>query len=133
MIPDPNYPYDIWFILDFVISALSLLGGLVMAYFCWKTPVPRSTSIKFMIGIGLSDAAFSVSNIMSAFETKDSHGFCMTEAILKEISFLLTIIFSTCTAIVAAKASQPSSFNSKLFFGRTLVFGTLVSVLFALG
>jgi len=133
MIPDPNHPYDIWFILDFVVSALSLLGGLVMAYFCFKTPVPRSTSVKFMIAIGLSDAVFSVSNLMSAFETKDSHGLCATEAIIKEISFLLTIIFSTCTAIVAAKASQPSSFNSKLFFARTLIFGTLASALFAFG
>jgi len=133
MKPNPNGPNDIWYTLDLIVSSLSLLGGLVMAYFCYKTPAPRSTSVKFMTAIALSDVFLAISNIMSAFESVNNPGFCTTEAIIKQASFLLTIIFSTGTAIVAAKASQPSDFNPKLFFARTFFFGTFFSVLVSLG
>jgi len=133
MKPNPDGQNDIWYTLDLLVSNLSLLGGLVMAYFCYKTPAPRSTSVKFMMAIALSDVLLSISNIMSAFESDNNPAYCATEAMIKQASFLLTIIFSTGTAIVAAKSSQPSAFNSKMFFVRTAFFGIVFSILFSLG
>ena len=117
MIPNSNVEgASLLWILDLIATILSFLGSLLMLYFCYRVPSPRAASLKFILAVSIADLFYSIANILSNFETSDGP-LCYVEGVIRESSFILTIFFSTCTAVASHKVSwQKGSFSRSTFF-----------------
>jgi len=99
---------------------------------CLKAPSPKSLPLKLIAAIGFADFFYSVSNLLSNFEKLEGPAFeyfedldlCSWEAELRQISYVLSIFFSTCVAIASYFSSCPGrKFNKSLFFYLSMFFG----------
>jgi len=124
-----------WYVTDLVISSLSLLGSLLLIYFCLRAPSPWSTSIKFILAIAISDLLFSVANLMSAFEKGNEIGLmCKIEAMVRQSSWFLTIYFGACVAVFTANSYIfVKNFDRQGFFLKSVLIGLAVCACSVLG
>ena len=122
---------ELLFNLDLIASILSTLGSLLMCYFCYRTPAPRTISIKFIFAIAIADLFYSIANLMSVFERIETLGLlCMVEAVTRQSSFTFSILFSACTAVVSYKASLPhSTFDRTKFFNLSVFVFPLIYII----
>jgi len=129
MIPNSPLPGAFFlFVVDLVVTILSLLGSLLMFYLCLRIRKPFTLSLKFILAISIADFIYSVANLISNFEVLEkTFALCRVEANLRQCSFILSIFFSTCTAIASYKASIPQAkFNKRNFFNLSVTLGPLI-------
>jgi len=131
MIPDANVPdATLLFNIDIVATALCFSGSLIMSYHCLKIRPPRNVSINLILCIAISDFFYSIANIISMFEHKDTVTLCHIEAFIRQSTFLLSIYFASCTAIVCYKIStDDENFNRKLFLKKAIILGFFISLI----
>jgi len=116
-------------VLDIIVSVLSLLGSIILFFFCIRLRSPKTLSVKFITALALSDVFYSTANILSNFlnMTTAEELFCQIQGSMRYCSFILSIYFSACTAIVSY---QPSSFlnrtNSSIFVTLAASTGLLI-------
>ena len=132
MIPDNSVRgYHILFPLDLAVTVLSILGSSLTCYFCLRLPSYNKTvSVKFIIALSIADFFYSIANVISNFESENSFTLCAVESWIRQSSYVLSIFFSACIAIVSYKSSLPDSiFNSNKFFMLTTLVGPLIFLL----
>lgn len=120
--------------LNFIAVGLSFLGSLYIIYHCFKTKASLPASSKFILAIAITDFFYSVSNLMSGFQSKAENQkpeqiapFCQWEAIIRFSSFKLTLLYATCIAISCYKSSQIGKrFDQDQFFRKSLIAGVVV-------
>jgi len=100
-VPEANLLYNI----DLVITILSVIGSLVLCFLCLRVPSPTTLSLKFILAISIADFFYSIANVLSIFEEKTTFKLCWTEANIRQVSFILSIFFSACTAIAFYRGS----------------------------
>jgi len=136
MIRFPNDEF--WFIVDMICSIFSIFGSIYLIKSCAKSSRQENPAVKFVLATGLATLLFSAANILSAYQptfvgTSNTNS-CMTEAILRQISCVFTIIFSTCLAIIASKAATSNrDFNCERYFGVSAFLGLFIGVLLCSG
>ena len=119
------------YILDLIVTILSLCGSLFMIYSCLKLPSSKSVSIRLILGIASADFLYSISNAISNFESDSpiTENLCMIEATIRHNSFFLSIFFATCTAIVSYKASdRENKFDKDEFFSSAIIIAIFVGI-----
>lgn len=123
----------LWWI-DLIATSFSFIGSLWMIVHCFKAPSPKSLTLKLIAAIGMADFLYSVSNILSNFETdienEESQNFmlCEAEAILRQAAYVLSIFFSTCVAIASYFSACPRrKFKRTLFFYVSVLVGFLTA------
>jgi len=131
----PTSPQDMTLVhrVNYTVSILSFFGSLWMAYFCIKSASPRSLSLNILLAIAISDFAYSVANIMSEYENYQDpntvSAFCKFEGIIRHCSYVSSIYWTTCTAILCYRSSAyAKTFNQSTFFRKAL-FGNLLVIL----
>jgi len=132
MIPDRNYPnFTLLWSIDFVATLLSIFGSLWMIISCLRMPSPKSLSLKLILAIACSDFMYSLANVFSNFQQETGMGFCKVEAVIRQCAFVLSIYFSTCTAIASYNAAYPRRQLNKAtsFFFVAVIFGFLLCIL----
>lgn len=121
--------------LDLLATSLSFFGSLWMILHCFKAQSPKSLSLKLIAAIGCADLLYSIANILSNFqkdelfsENTSMFDLCVVEAILRQVSYVLTIFFSTCVAVASYSAACPrrKRFNENLFFWFSLFIGLAI-------
>jgi len=129
-IPGENF---LWW-LDLLATTLSFFGSLWMIIHCMRAPSPKSLTLKLIAAIGWADFLYSVSNLLSNFEIEDtlevveSFDLCELEAILRQVSYVLSIFFSTCVAIASYFSACPRrKFNKTLFFSVSILIGLVIA------
>jgi len=97
--------------LDWTMSILSMLGSIILFIVCIRLP-SKTISVKFIIALALADAFYSGANIMSNFlHMRMSEAvLCHIQGLTRYCSFILSIYFSACTAIVSY---QPAAFLNR--------------------
>ena len=117
--------------LDWTVSIISLLGSLILFFICVRLP-SKTLSVKFIIALALADVFFSAANIMSNFlHMRISEAFlCKAQGLTRYCSFILSIYFSACTAIVSY---QPSAFLNRTNPNRFVAFVASIGLLIFFG
>ena len=125
-------PYDMLERLNLIATIPSIIGTLLMSYFCFRN-MNNNTFMKFLFSLAISDLIYSLSNLMSAFDPADVSALCEVEGIMREFSSKLSIWIATSIAIFHCKVVKVrSDFNEKRFLVASLIFGGLISLGFAL-
>jgi len=116
--------------LNGIAASLSFFGSFFMCYFCLRIR-PRTVSLKFILSIAIADVFFSIANLMSEFEYPSSNGvnlFCGIEAFIRAGSYVLSVFFASCIAVLCYKTSaltikfdQETCFRSALYIGGIIV------------
>jgi len=108
-------------------TLLSLLGSLYMVCCCMRTPSPKSASIKLILALAWSDLFYSIANIMSQLETDGPVNlFCKIEGTLRAVSYIPSLFFTTCIAVLCYKTTRyGKNFKQERFFRITV---SLISV-----
>lgn len=135
MFPDADIPSaSFLYSLDLFATIISLIGSLFMCYLCMKVPSPKTISVKFIFAIAIADLFYTIANIMSNFEKLGrTILLCVAEANIRQSSFVLSIFFATCTAIVSYKAALPhSTFNRGRFFKLSVIVAPSVYIFITL-
>jgi len=133
MVFGPDVPgSSVLYVINCIASVLSFTGSSLMAYFCYKAPPPRHVSLKFVLAIAIADFFYSVANIMSAFEdVKNMTPLCHIEGVIRVSSFMMTLYFTTCLAIICCRTSNlGKTRNQETFFRRSLILGAIIGLLF---
>jgi len=125
--PDlPNGP--LLYKINLVASTLSLGASGIMTYHCFKTK-NKTIALKLILAIALSDFIYSISNILTAFETEENNALCKIDAIIRQFSVMSSIFWVTCTAIICYKTSKTwRLFNQARFLRRAIIIGTFLSI-----
>jgi len=100
MPPVKDSTYLLLYWCNLIPTIFSLAGSFWMSYRCLKTPAPRSPALKLILAIGISDFLYSLCNLLSSFNFESEDFLCKVEGFLREFSAMLTIFFSTATAIL---------------------------------
>ena len=112
---------------NIIVTIISLVSSFLMLWSCFKTQDIKSVSLKLIISIALSDTLYSISNFMSEFEKESVYGvddLCTAEAFIRQFSFLNSLFWTTCTAILCYKASNLDfRFNQASFFRKAVLIG----------
>ena len=121
-----------------ICTIFSILGSIYIIKFCSKASSQENTAVKFILAMALADLVFSATNILSAFQPAVvgpcQTSLCTTEAVIRQISYMYTILFSACSAILASKAATPMrSFNPHLLFRSSIIIGGLIGLILCLG
>ena len=111
--------------INLVATGLSLVASLLMIYACLRSGKIRIVSFKLLLAIVLSDLGFSLSNLLSAFETQSNGVLCHIEAFLRQFTYLLSMYFVTVTSILCYKCTTHPNFDQNRFFLRVVAFGCL--------
>jgi len=115
--------------LNLVTTTLSLGGSIFISYYCFKAPSPRSAALKLLLGIGISDFFYSISNLLSAFQNEENGPLCHIEAFIRQFSFILSIFWATCIAILCYQTTKTEKlFNQERFFRRMSYIGFALSI-----
>jgi hypothetical protein len=128
-VPNANF---LWW-LDLIATILSFCGSSWMIFCCLKAPSPKSLSLKLIAATGCADLLYSIANFLSNFETDndymdpDAFDLCSFEAILRQLSYVLSIYFSTCVAVAAYYSIRnPRRFNKILFLFASFITGLVI-------
>lgn len=116
-------------ILNLVAGVLAFVGSALMSWFCLRIPGKWSVSMKLLLAIAFTDLFGAISNLMSAFDTQtqSTNAFCYIEAILRESSFILTVLWASCIAILCYKIARPNGFiNQNKFFKGAILTGIVI-------
>ena len=135
MVFGPDVPgSSVLYVINCIASTLSFTGSLLMAYFCYKAPAPRHVSLKFVLAIAIADFFYSVANIMSAFEDKESvTPLCYVEGVVRVTSFMMTLYFTTCLAITCCRTSHlQKKRNHEIFFRKCVLLGAIIAFLYVI-
>jgi len=122
--------------LDLIATVLSFVGSLWMVVCCLRAPSPKSLSLKLIAAVGIADFLYSIANLLSNFQVSGTSGsdeddLCSLEAILRQVSYTLSIFFSTCIAVASYLSMSPiKRFNRSLFFMSTVVLGIVISYVY---
>lgn len=117
--------------LNLVSSTLSVVGSLWMSYYCVKSSL-TNISYRLILGIGLSDFFYSISNILTAFESPTPNTLCTVEAIMRMCFFNMSLLWATSTAILCYKAlKRGRRFDQALFFKKAFVINTSIPLIIA--
>jgi len=125
-IPGSEFLYG----LDLVVTTFSIFGSLFMLFLCLRMRRSLTLSLKFILAISIADFFYSLANVISNFEVVPyTTGLCLFEAVIRHCSFLLSIFFSTCTAVASYKASFPNKkFDQGSFFVLNTTIGSLLCI-----
>ena len=105
--------------LNFGVAVASLIGSSWMTIFCLRTERPRPVSLQIILAIALSDFIYSIANVMSYFESHFDNSYCITEGFFRQFSYMSTIFWTSCTALLCYKTSlSERKFNQQLFLKR---------------
>ena len=130
-IPDAHLLWS----LDLLATTLSFFGSLWIILHCFKAPSPKSLSLKLIAAIGWADLLYSIANLLSNFQKDDlftenisMFDLVVIEAVLRQVSYVLTIFFSTCVAVASYSAarSRRKRLNETLFFLFSLFIGLAI-------
>ena len=100
-------------------TTLSLLGSLYMVCCSMKIPSPKTASIKLIVALAWSDLIYSVANVMSQFqgERPGVSLFCKIEGAIRAISYIPSLFFTTCIAVICYKTTRyGKNFKEERFF-----------------
>jgi len=109
-------------------TVLSLIGSLYMVCCSMKIPSPRTASFKLIIALAWSDLIYSIANIMSQFQGSrpEVSLFCKIEGALRAVSYIPSLFFTTCIAIICYKTTRyGKNFKEDRFF---IITSSLISV-----
>ena len=133
----PDIPdRSILYIINMVATVLSLAGSLWMTYFCLKVTGSQTLSAKLVLGIAVSDLFYTITNIMSLFQSQDKAivgDFCRAEGVFRYYSLKFTLFFAALIAIVCYSASSRGNVNSKTFVRKSVLGGCLLFGSLSLG
>ena len=105
-------------ILNLVATILSLIGSLVMTYYCFKNR-DLSISIKLILALAVSDFLFSAGNFMAVFSPTPDSATCQVEGFFREFFPKLSVCIATSIAILHYKIIEANpNFNKNRFRGR---------------
>jgi len=116
------------YISNLAVTILSLCGSLWTCYFCIKAGSGKNTSLKFIVAITCADLLYSLTNLMSAFESPSWEYLCYFEGLVREFSLQLTLFFSSCLAILCYKVTKfGTEFDQEKFFRNSLILAAIAS------
>jgi len=119
--------------LNLATSALSTIGSLSMAYFCYQSMRTNSVALKFIFAIAVSDFFYTTSNVMAAFEDDTNGILCHTEAFVRQLFYQLCIYLTAGTSLLCYKTvALGKSFNQNLFLKSTILLATCIGLFFNL-
>jgi len=139
MLPFSDLPSaNILWTLDLIATILSFFGSLWIIFCCLKAPSPKSLSLKIIAAIGCADFLYSLANILSNFEKNvlfiddpEDFNLCVMEAILRQVSYVLSIFFSTCAAVASYYSVCPTRrLHKTIFFCIVMVLGLIIPALY---
>ena len=110
------------YISNLVATGLSVLGSVWMTIAYFRAPTPRTTALKLILRIALSDLLYSVANVISALpKSEDVNTYCQVEGFLREFSPFMSIFLATSTAVLCYKESHGrlNMNRSSKFFSQT--------------
>ena len=125
-----------WYIIDLVVTNLSIVGSLLMSYFCLTLlRYSPSVHVKIVLFIAIADFLFSVANILSNFEKNDEIGLlCKSEALIRQTGFFMTIYFAAVGGVFASNISKlPTDECKDKFFKKAIGYGFLICLMPSLG
>ena len=94
---EPYYLYTI----DLIACFLSAIGSAIMTYFCLRIPTEiRTSSIKYLAAVAISDFFYSIGNLMSAFN-QPNDTYCEIEGFFRHSSLVFSSLFAACIAVVS--------------------------------
>ena len=115
-------------ILNLVITIPSILGSLLMSYFCLKS-VSVNTSIKLILALGTSDFFYSANNLTFLLNYTEEDPLCKIEGFLREMFFKLSICTATSIAILHYKLINVNpQFNRDRFVLKSILIGFILSL-----
>lgn len=118
-------------VINYIAASLSLIGSLLMIYFCCKST--RTVSTKLILSIAISDLLYSLVNMMSGFEDQVINTFCRAEGFLRQFFFDSSLLWATSTAIFCYKQLKGGrSFNADQFFIICVIVNTIIGLVIAL-
>ena len=123
-------PYYLFEWLNLVATIPSIVGTLLMGYFCSRN-MKDNTLIKFLFSLAISDLVYSLSNLMSAFDSINGDGdaICVVEGVTRDFSSKFSIWIATSIALFHCKVTKVRpDFNQKRFLTVSLAVGGLVSL-----
>ena len=132
MIPGSSIPEALLlYKIDLGVTALSLCGSLLMCFFCLRLPSPTTLSLKFILAMSIADFFYSIANVLSNFEGINTQKLCWVESNIRQVSFILSIFFSACTAISSYRRPTgiEKSHNQAHFFKKCVIIGPLLCLL----
>lgn len=120
--------FSLW-LCNCIASALSFLGTLWTFYYCLKIRSPGNITLQIIVTITTADFLYTVSNILSLFQTDSESFLCALEAPFRELSIRLTLYFSTCLAIFIERCTKyGGNYDQNLFFRRALMGSALIII-----
>jgi len=130
--PDTLHQVSLLKTLNFIAVGLSFLGSGYMIYSCVTPKGSMSASTKFILAIAITDFFYTISNLMSGLQEKASESvqpLCQWEAVLRFLSFKLTLLFASCIAISCYKGTKLGKrFDQDRFFKNSLIAGVFVAI-----
>jgi len=121
--------HSLFYWCNLIPSIISTIASFWMSYRCLKTPAPRSTALKLILAIGISDLLYSICNLMSSLNFESQDVLCKIEGFLREFSAMLTIFFSTATAILCyLDTTIGASFQQRGFFRKSFLISFSISL-----
>ena len=115
-------------ILNLVATIPSLIGTLLMAYFCFKNR-SANISVNLILALAICDFMYSMSNLMSVFGSEPESVACMIEAFSRGFFVKLSVCLVTSIAILHYKIlkSEPG-FNKNKFLLQAITISILISL-----
>ena len=114
--------------LDLVVTIPSIIGSLIMSYFCFKAR-PTNLTINMILAIGLSDLLFSCCNLLPLFDQQTTSTLCNIEGALRMFSATQSMFWSFTIATFHYKViSEGQDFNKGRFFRAAFAIGLLIGV-----
>ena len=114
-------------VLNLVATIPSLIGTLLMSYFCFKN---RSANIlvNLILALAICDFMYSASNLMSVFGSELESAACVIEAFSREFFSKLSVCLVTSIAILHYKILESApGFNKNKFLLQAIAADILLS------
>ena len=119
---------DIMQILNLIATVPSLIGTFLMSYMCLKS-ISNNTSIKLILGLGISDFVYSLCNLMGIIGYDQGTLACTLEGVFREFSVKLSICFATSIGVLHYKIIEASpDFNKTRFLITHFSIGLIISL-----
>ena len=120
------------FILNLISTSLSLIGSGWMCYSCIRLK-QKTVAHKLISAIAVSDFFYTLSNVISMFGEQSNDAICCIEASMRHFSAVMTIFFSSSTAVLCYRVvTSPKDYDQKRFLKEAIIAGTIYSLILTL-
>ena len=119
-------------LLNQVATIPSLVGSLIMCYFCLRS-MSTNIFIKLILALAASDFFFSAVNMLLILSPEDQTPLCTAIGFFRDFFTKLSMCLVTSIAILHYKVIiGDQDFNKDRFVSLSIIFGILISLIFTL-